>query len=86
MKYKRTQGGLKRPYLVSWRVNDLEYEFIARRCYDKSIAEENRKFWFKPGWEKELEKYRCQQRAAEIPDIIFIHSQARVMKRNGHRK
>lgn len=72
----RDFGGLKRPRLMSFRVDDIEYEYIVRRCYKKSIADETRRLWLNSGWEKELEKLRYEQRKAKLPDHRFLHPHA----------
>ena len=77
IKKKRSPRGLKRPIDNHWRTNKLEYEYLARMCHGKVIAEETRKLWFTDGWEIKLPRLRKIQREQGISDIDFMHPQER---------
>lgn len=83
---KRSYGGQKRPLNMNFHVNFPEYEYIARRCFEKSIADETRQLWFREGWEQDLEKLRIKLRADGYSDINFMHPQQKAALYRKQRK
>jgi hypothetical protein len=69
----KPRGGLLRPVHLTIRLTFGEYEYIARKCKDKSVAHETRQLWFPANWEKELNFLRDAHRKIGLSDIDFIH-------------
>jgi hypothetical protein len=68
------------PRNLHWQVNDDQWEYIKRKCFDlgKKYSQMEQSYWFTWGWQQRLEGLRQSQK--DLAKNLFIHPKLRPIK------